>query len=109
MTKNERIETLARLCWDYMEELNKVNAESLEIERKINNDEPDADITQLKLIDRRMKRIREKFIYPLSSLLSSEGVQLMKMEDGKLKLLMKDKRELVVDIEGLEPCIERFL
>lgn len=109
MTKNERIEMLARLAWDYMEELNKVNAESLEIERKINNDEPDADILTLKLIDRRMERIREKFIYPLSRVLSSEGVQLMKMEDGKLKLLMKDKRELVVDIEGLEPCIERFL
>lgn len=109
MTKNERIETLARICWDYMEELNKVNAESLEIERKINNDEPDADINQLKLIDRRMKRLRDKFVYPLVNLLNSEGVHLMKMEDGKLKLLMRDKRELVVDVEGLEPCIERFL
>ena len=44
MTKNERIETLARICWDYMEELNKVSTESLEIERKIDNDEPDVDI-----------------------------------------------------------------
>lgn len=109
MTKNERIETLAKICWDYMEELNKVNTESFEIERKINNDEPDADINQLKLIDRRMKRLRDKFVYPLVNLLNSEGVQLMKMEDGKLKLLMRDKRELVVDVEGLEPCIERFL
>lgn len=109
MTKNKRIETLAKLAWDYMEELNKVDAEGLEIARKIDANEPDVNIEQLKLIDRRMKRLREKFIYPLSSLLSSEGVQLMKMEDGKLKLLMKDKREIIVDVEGLEPCIERFL
>lgn len=109
MTKKERIETLARLAWDYMVELNKVNAEGEEIARKIDNNDPDTTIEQLKLIDRRMKRIREKFICPLSSLLSSEGVQLMKMEDGKLKLLMKDKREMIVDADGLEPSIERFL
>lgn len=109
MTKNERIETLARLAWDYMEELNKVDAEGSEIARKIDANEPDVSIEQLKLIDRRMKRLREKFIYPLSNLLSLEGVQLMKMEDGKLKLLMKDKREMIVDVDGLEPLVERFL
>lgn len=109
MTKRERIETLARLAWDYMEELNKVNTEGLEIARKIDANESDVSIEQLKLVDRRMKRIREKFICPLSSLLSSEGVQFMKMEEGKLKLLMKDKREMIVDVEGLEPSTERFL
>ena len=109
MTKNERIETLARICWDYMEELNKVAEKSYEVARKIYNNDPDTNTEQLKLIDRRMKRLREKFIYPLSNLLSLEGVQLMKMENGKLKLLMKDKREIIVDVEGLEPRIERFL
>ena len=33
----------------------------------------------------------------------------MKMENEKLKLLMKDKREIIVDVDGLEPLIERFL
>ena len=109
MTKNERIETLTKLCWDYMEELDKVAEESYKVARKIYDNDPDTSVEQLKLIDRRMKHIREKFILPLQNILRSEGVQLMKMEDEKLKLLMEDKREIIVDVNGSEPLVERFL
>lgn len=106
MTQKERIEMLAKLCWDYMVELNKVDAEGEEIARKIDNDELGVDIPQLELIDRKMKRIRNKFVNPLVNLLHSEGVKLMKMEDGKLKLLMENNREMVVDVDESEPSIE---
>lgn len=109
MTKNEKIEMLARLAWDYMEELNKVNAEGEEIARKIDANEPGVSITQLQLNDREMRRIRNKFVNPTVNLLHSEGVKLMKMEDGKLKLLMENNREMVVDIDESEPSIERLL
>lgn len=109
MTKKERIEMLARLCWDYMIELNKVDAEGYEVAAKLYNNDPDTTIEQLKLIDKRAKRIRNKFVFPMTDLLHSEGVQSMEMEDGKLKLLTEDKREIVVDVDGLEPSIERFL
>ena len=109
MTQKERIEMLARVCWDYMEELNKLEAEGYEIVRKIDNNEPGVSISQLEVIDRKMTRIRNKFVNPTVKLLRSEGVKFMKMEDGKLKLLMENNREMVVDIDEPEPSIERLL
>ena len=109
MTQTKRIEMLAKLCWDYMIDLNKADAEGEEIARKIDNNEPGIDIIQLKLIDRRISCIRNKFVIPIANLLHSEGVKLMKMEDGKLKLLMKDNREMIVDADESESSIERIL
>lgn len=109
MTQRKRIEMLAKLCWDYMIDLNKADAEGEEIARKLDNNEPGIDTTQLELIDRKMNRIRNEFVYPIVKLLHSEGVNLLKMEDGKLKLLMEDNREMVVDTDESEPSIEDFL
>ena len=109
MTQKERIEMLAKLCWDYMAELNKVNEEGYEIARKIDANELGVSITQLQLNDREMRRIRNKFVNPTVNLLHAEGVKLMKMEDGKLKLLMEDSREMAIDVDGSEPSIEGLL
>ena len=109
MTGEERIEMLARVCWDYMEELNKLEAEGYEIARKIDRNEPGVSIPQLEVIDRKMTRIRNKFVNPTVKLLRSEGVKLMKMEDGKLKLLKENNMEMVVDVDKSEPSIEEFL
>jgi hypothetical protein len=108
MTQKERIEMLAKLCWDYMTDLNKVNEEGYEIARKIDANEPGVSITQLQLNDREMRRIRNKFVKPTVGLLHSEGVKLMKMEDGKLKLLMEDGREMAIDVNESESSIERL-
>ena len=56
-----------------------------------------------------MRRIRNKFVNPTANLLHAEGVKLMKMEDGKLKLLMVDMSEMVVDIDDSESYIEKLL
>ena len=109
MTQKERIEMLARVCWDYMTELNKLEAEGYEIARKIDRNEPGVSISQLEVIDRKMTRIRNKFVNPTVKLLRSEGVKLMKMEGEKLKLLMENNREMVVDIDESEPSIESLL
>ena len=109
MKQKERIEMLAKLCWNYMEDLNRVEAEGYEIAGKIDKDVPGVSIPQLELIDRKMRRIRNKFVNPTVNLLHSEGVKLMKMEDGKLKLLMRDNSEMVVDIDDSESYIEKLL
>lgn len=106
MTRKERIEMLAKLCWDYIEDLNRADAEGSEIARKIDADEPGVTIEQLKLADRKMSRIRNKFVNPTTKLLHSEGVKSMKMEDGKLKLLKENGGEMVVDIDDSESYIE---
>ncbi len=109
MKRKERIEMLAKLCWNYMEDLNRADAEGLEIARKIDADEPGVTIEQLKLADKKMRRIRNKFVNPTVNLLHSEGVKLMKMENGKLKLLMEDMSEMVVDIDDSDSYIEKLL
>lgn len=109
MTQKERIEKLAKVCWDYMEDLNRADVEGAEIARKIDADEPGVTIEQLKLVDIKMKRIRNKFVNPIVKLLHSEGVKLMKREGGKLRLLMEDKREMLVDIDDSESYIEELL
>ena len=108
MTQKERIEMLAKLCWGYMEDLRRVDEEGHEIARKIDANEPGVSIEQLELLDRKMRRIRNRFVNPTVKLLHSEGVKLMKMEDGKLKLLMEDGREMAidVDVDGTESSIE---
>lgn len=109
MKQKERIEMLAKLCWNYMEDLRRVDEEGHEIARKIDADEPGVSIEQLKLLDRKMRRIRNKFVNPTVNLLHAEGVKLMKMEDGKLKLLMVDMSEMVVDIDDSDSYIEKLL
>ena len=109
MTQKERIELLAKLFWDYKKDLNKIDAEGYEIAGKIDKDEPGVSIEQLEFIDRKMRRIRNIFVNPTVNLLHSEGVKLMKMENGKLKLLMRDNSEMVVDIDDSESYIEKLL
>lgn len=92
-----------------MEDLNRADVEGSEIARKIDANEPGITIEQLKLADRKMSRIRNKFVNPTIKLLHSEGVKSMKMEDGKLKLFMENTNEMVVDIDDSESYIEKLL
>ena len=92
-----------------MEDLNRVEAKGYEIAGKIDKDESGVSIEELESIDRKMRRIRNTFVNPTVNLLHSEGVKLMKMEDGKLKLLMRDNSEMAVDIDDSDSYIEKLL
>lgn len=96
----ERVEALARVCWDYMTELNQIEKEGHEYAQRIDNGDPDVDIEYLKVLDRRRADIRDNFVTPTTMLLHKEGVTSMDVKDGLIKLTLKNGRELVFEEKG---------
>lgn len=96
----ERVEALARVCWNYMTELNKIEKEGHEYAQRIDNGDPDVNIEYLKVLDRRRAKVRDGYVIPITKLLHKEGVSSMKVEDGLIKLTLNCGRELVFEEKG---------
>lgn len=89
MTQEERVVNLVKLYCYYMTQFHKTIREVHYINNML-----EAEYT---IAMNKIEHLRKVYIDPILDMLEDEGVHILKNEDGKTKVLMKDYTEIEVD------------
>lgn len=93
MEQKERIEMLVKLYCYYMTDVHKLT-------RELHKASTEVEFT---LAIANLNRCYGSYINPILEMLYDEGVQCMKAEDDKIKVLLTNHEDIVVDDEMYNP------